>query len=119
MAARGGRGARGARGAGAGGGAGAGAGAGAAGGGGFRPCIDIHAGRVKQIVGSTLRDLPEEDGGRGGAAAAPVTNFESELSSGEYARMYPLPPPLPPPCPFPAPFPFSCSASPSPSFSFH
>ena len=56
------------------------------GGWGFRPCIDIHAGRVKQIVGSTLRDLPGEGGG-GGPAAAPVTNFESELSSGEYARM--------------------------------
>ena len=65
---------------------GGGGGRGGGGGGRFRPCIDIHAGRVKQIVGSTLRDLPGEGGG-GGPAAAPVTNFESELSSGEYARM--------------------------------
>lgn len=27
----------------------------------FRPCIDIHQGKVKQIVGSTLKD---EKGGR-------------------------------------------------------
>ena len=71
----------------------------------FKPCIDLHQGRVKQIVGSTLRDLPEEDGGGGGGAAAPVTNFESELSSGEYARMYALP--LPPRhFPAAAPLPF-------------
>ena len=25
----------------------------------FRPCIDIHKGKVKQIVGSTLFDLPD------------------------------------------------------------
>jgi phosphoribosylformimino-5-aminoimidazole carboxamide ribotide isomerase len=37
---------------------------------------------VKQIVGSTLKDLPGE------SEKALVTNFESELSAGEYARMY-------------------------------
>uniref|UniRef100_UPI0005CB7DE4 1-(5-phosphoribosyl)-5-[(5- phosphoribosylamino)methylideneamino] imidazole-4-carboxamide isomerase, chloroplastic n=1 Tax=Fragaria vesca subsp. vesca TaxID=101020 RepID=UPI0005CB7DE4 len=47
----------------------------------FRPCIDIHKGKVKQIVGSTLSDLKEE-------GQALVTNFESDKSAGEYARMY-------------------------------
>ncbi len=44
----------------------------------FRPCIDIHNGKVKQIVGSTLRD----DG------AAPQENFVSEKSAAEYAALY-------------------------------
>ena len=45
----------------------------------FRPCIDLHQGKVKQIVGGTLRD---------GDADQPVTNFETERSSADYARMY-------------------------------
>ncbi|CAI5714936.1 unnamed protein product [Peronospora destructor] len=45
----------------------------------FRPCIDIHAGEVKQIVGSTLTD--SED-------AEPVTNFVASQSAGDFARMY-------------------------------
>lgn len=36
---------------------------------------------MKQIVGSTLSDLKEE-------GQALVTNFESDKSAGEYARMY-------------------------------
>lgn len=48
----------------------------------FRPCIDIHKGKVKQIVGSTLKDL------NAGDEKALVTNFESEISAGEYAAMY-------------------------------
>ncbi|KAF8101596.1 hypothetical protein N665_0203s0008 [Sinapis alba] len=47
----------------------------------FRPCIDIHKGKVKQIVGSTLSDL-KEDG------TVLVTNFESDKSAEEYAKMY-------------------------------
>ncbi|KAL3755645.1 hypothetical protein ACJRO7_002660 [Eucalyptus globulus] len=47
----------------------------------FRPCIDIHKGKVKQIVGSTLCDLK-------GNESAPVTNFESDVSSEEYAKLY-------------------------------
>ena len=39
----------------------------------FRPCIDLHEGRVKQIVGSTLRD---DDG------AGPITNFVAEHDAG-------------------------------------
>lgn len=44
----------------------------------FRPCIDIHNGKVKQIVGGSLQD-------EGDAA---VTNFSSELDASWYARKY-------------------------------
>jgi len=44
----------------------------------FRPCIDLHQGKVKQIVGGTLRD----DG------LPPVTNFETERPAAYYARLY-------------------------------
>lgn len=44
----------------------------------FRPCIDLHEGRVKQIVGSTLRDSGD----------APKENFVSAHSAGHYAAMY-------------------------------
>ncbi|RZC76666.1 hypothetical protein C5167_000812 [Papaver somniferum] len=47
----------------------------------FRPCIDIHKGKVKQIVGSTLRDTKE-------GASDMVTNFESDKSAGEFAKLY-------------------------------
>ncbi|XP_021856540.1 1-(5-phosphoribosyl)-5-[(5-phosphoribosylamino)methylideneamino] imidazole-4-carboxamide isomerase, chloroplastic isoform X2 [Spinacia oleracea] len=51
----------------------------------FRPCIDIHKGKVKQIVGSTLSDSKE---GGSSSSAALVTNFESDKPSAEYARLY-------------------------------
>ncbi len=44
----------------------------------FRPCIDLHEGRVKQIVGSTLRD----DG------AAPKENFVSAHGAEWFAEHY-------------------------------
>lgn len=44
----------------------------------FRPCIDLHNGSVKQIVGGSLR----EDG------VGLQTNFESDRPSGYYASMY-------------------------------
>lgn len=44
----------------------------------FRPCIDIHQGRVKQIVGSTLSDDP----------GGPATNFETDMSPAYYADLY-------------------------------
>lgn len=44
----------------------------------FRPCIDIHNGKVKQIVGGTLTD--ENDTAR--------ENFVSEMGAGDYARLY-------------------------------
>ncbi|XP_073062783.1 1-(5-phosphoribosyl)-5-[(5-phosphoribosylamino)methylideneamino] imidazole-4-carboxamide isomerase, chloroplastic-like [Primulina eburnea] len=47
----------------------------------FRPCIDIHKGKVKQIVGSTLQDSKEED-------PKLITNFVSDKSATEYAKMY-------------------------------
>lgn len=50
----------------------------------FRPCIDIHKGKVKQIVGSTLSDSKEG----GSSSSALVTNFESDKPSAEYARLY-------------------------------
>lgn len=48
----------------------------------FRPCIDIHKGKVKQIVGSTLADL-KSDGDQ-----ELKTNFESEQPSSWYADLY-------------------------------
>ncbi|CAI5967418.1 unnamed protein product [Closterium sp. NIES-64] len=58
----------------------------------FRPCIDIHKGKVKQIVGSTLRDLPSQGSSATASSSSssfePVTNFESDRSAAEYASMY-------------------------------
>ena len=45
----------------------------------FRPCIDLHAGAVKQIVGGTLNDKD---------SAALKTNFVSEHSAGYFAKLY-------------------------------
>ena len=45
----------------------------------FRPCIDLHAGKVKQIVGSTLSDQETD---------SLQTNFASEQPSSYYAEMY-------------------------------
>ena len=44
----------------------------------FRPCIDIHNGKVKQIVGGSLRD-------EGDRAAE---NFVSDLQAEDFARLY-------------------------------
>lgn len=44
----------------------------------FRPCIDLHRGCVKQIVGGSLRDIG--DGLK--------TNFQSNLSADYYATRY-------------------------------
>ena len=43
----------------------------------FRPCIDLHHGQVKQIVGGTLRD-----------DATPVENYVSRRPPGWYAAKY-------------------------------
>lgn len=45
----------------------------------FRPCIDLHHGQVKQIVGSTLRD---------DADAAVETNFTAQQPPAYYADLY-------------------------------
>lgn len=44
----------------------------------FRPCIDLHEGRVKQIVGSSLSD----------SGAGLRTNFVSDQSPADFAEMY-------------------------------
>lgn len=44
----------------------------------FRPCIDIHNGAVKQIVGGSLRD----------AGSRAEDNYVSEYDGGFYADMY-------------------------------
>jgi phosphoribosylformimino-5-aminoimidazole carboxamide ribotide isomerase len=44
----------------------------------FRPCIDLHEGKVKQIVGGSLSD----------DAATLRTNFVSERSAAWYAELY-------------------------------
>jgi phosphoribosylformimino-5-aminoimidazole carboxamide ribotide isomerase len=45
----------------------------------FRPCIDLHQGRVKQIVGSTLSDQCQE---------GLTTNFASDQPASYFAAMY-------------------------------
>ncbi len=52
----------------------------------FRPCIDIHQGKVKQIVGSTLKDDPTNKGKDNFKDLQ--TNFETEKSSVEFATLY-------------------------------
>ena len=42
----------------------------------FRPCIDIHDGKVKQIVGGSLLD------------SGATENFVSKVSSDYYAALY-------------------------------
>ncbi|KAF9259513.1 Phosphoribosylformimino-5-aminoimidazole carboxamide ribotide isomerase [Marasmius fiardii PR-910] len=45
----------------------------------FRPCIDLHDGQVKQIVGGTLSDTDPN---------ALKTNFVSSQSPADFARLY-------------------------------
>ena len=44
----------------------------------FRPCIDLHQGQVKQIVGGTLGDNPD-----------PTTNFVAEQAADWFAGALP------------------------------
>ena len=44
----------------------------------FRPCIDLHQGRVKQIVGGSLRDV----------GAGPTENFVSDRPAGWFAECF-------------------------------
>lgn len=44
----------------------------------FRPCIDIHNGKVKQIVGGSLKDFHDHA----------EENFVSEQNAAYYARLY-------------------------------
>ena len=45
----------------------------------FRPCIDLRAGRVVQIVGGSVQ---------GGNVDQAVTNFETDHEPAMYARLY-------------------------------
>ena len=44
----------------------------------FRPCIDLHSGQVKQIVGGTLTT----------ASVDLKTNYVSTLPAGHFAKLY-------------------------------
>lgn len=44
----------------------------------FRPCIDLHNGKVKQIIGATLTDKDN----------SAAVNFESTLAPSYYANLY-------------------------------
>lgn len=44
----------------------------------FRPCIDLHAGQVKQIVGGTLSSVPDDL----------RTNYVSQRPASFYAELY-------------------------------
>lgn len=44
----------------------------------FRPCIDIHNGKVKQIVGGSLRD----------EGSQAVENFATDVDASFYAECY-------------------------------
>lgn len=54
----------------------------------FRPCIDLHDGVVKQIVGGTLKDDAADGGAPSGEAAQPVTNFVATKGADFYASLY-------------------------------
>jgi len=45
----------------------------------FRPCIDLHNGKVKQIVGSTLSDSCD---------TKLITNFETDMPPAHFAGLY-------------------------------
>ncbi len=45
----------------------------------FRPCIDLHKGKVKQIVGSTFSDKDVRE---------IITNFETEQTPAYFAQLY-------------------------------
>lgn len=44
----------------------------------FRPCIDIHNGKVKQIVGASLKDAGDQA----------AENFVSDKSAADFAKIY-------------------------------
>lgn len=44
----------------------------------FRPCIDLHQGQVKQIVGATLKD----------SGPGPATNFVAEHGAAWFSQLY-------------------------------
>lgn len=53
----------------------------------FRPCIDLHAGQVKQIVGSTLSD-DKQNALTSTSSAVSHENFSTDKPASDYAIMY-------------------------------
>lgn len=51
----------------------------------FRPCIDLHDGKVKQIVGSSLRDSTDPSDN---LSAEVIENFVSDRSADWFANQY-------------------------------
>ncbi len=47
----------------------------------FRPCIDIHDGKVKQLVGATISDLAKTDDG-------PKENYVSTKEASYYSKLF-------------------------------
>ena len=63
----------------------------------FRPCIDLHHGQVKQIVGSTLKDDDHDNNDENTTNTTTTqstttemmtTNFVSNQPSSYYAQLY-------------------------------
>jgi len=54
----------------------------------FRPCIDLHSGKVKQIVGSTLNDDDNNLSKPEKTNTKLSTNFETDRPASSFAEMY-------------------------------
>ena len=58
----------------------------------FRPCIDLHDGKVKQIVGASLKDLKDASPATSSSSSSsgdskPVENFVSAEPAAHYAEL--------------------------------
>lgn len=53
----------------------------------FRPCIDLHSGQVKQIVGSTLSD-DKQNALTATHSSVEAENFSTDKPASDYAVMY-------------------------------
>jgi len=54
----------------------------------FRPCIDLHNGQVKQIIGSTLTDAAAATDDTAAKKVSLNTNFETDRPAADYSKMY-------------------------------
>jgi len=52
----------------------------------FRPCIDLHSGKVKQIIGSSLNDREKKNLSTNSGVL--TTNFETDRPAAAFAEMY-------------------------------
>eukprot|EP00545_Synedropsis_sp_CCMP1620_P003421 CAMPEP_0119014362 /NCGR_PEP_ID=MMETSP1176-20130426/9598_1 /TAXON_ID=265551 /ORGANISM="Synedropsis recta cf, Strain CCMP1620" /LENGTH=268 /DNA_ID=CAMNT_0006967521 /DNA_START=142 /DNA_END=945 /DNA_ORIENTATION=+ len=53
----------------------------------FRPCIDLHNGQVKQIVGSTLKDISDTTSEKA-ETVMPAENFATDRPAADFAKLY-------------------------------